>query len=692
MRKKRELSFFICFIIIATQLLGGLSRNIIYAKASDDFTYQNINLGASVIHDPTSTTEKATHWMGSRVYYGKKGTQWRVLDQDGLLFAEDYLEKRLYNEVPTLRTVTWETSTLRSYLNGYSGIAYKDYPEENFINHFFTKSEAEAIKTTHITTQKNKFSGGNPTDDKIFVLAIEEIENKSYGFGSEATRTDREGNVDAPKYNNGAIDWYWLRSPGGKASSYVATVNFQGVVNKATGSSSKNGDYPDGKLVRPAFNLDMSAVLFTTADGVSKKSYGKLGSAESVVKADAAKSDLWKLTMKGTNQSLGVKSESSTEITKREDTVLTITHKSAKSILTDATQISAMLLDKSDQVLYYGSINSDCNATTSKVVIPGNLEEGNYTLRFFAEDVNEDDMTDFASAFSDMPISVKEVPVNKVEGIPNEVQLEKAEEIHLAGQVIPESATYTEVTYTIKDAGDTGAVIEDNKLILSGNGTGSITVIVTVKNGKLNGDDYQEEIVIDVSKKESVENIPSQDISSKEETTPVTEDTSSKEESTPVIENTSSKEESTSVTDDTSSKEESIPNVEDTNNQELIVLAPSVSGKQSELVNFINAEISDKDIDRKTFLNKSKMININQEWKVETSEVVNNPIISTKSNDQEMNRIQPSAMQKEKAVDTSKRKLKKSRHGNITWLLLLLVMTSPYFIRKYKKYHTKIEE
>lgn len=80
-----------------------------------------------------------------------------------------------------------------------------------------------------------------------------------------------------------------------------------------------------------------------------------------------------------------------------------LTHLSAKSVYSDATQLSAMIIDKNNNVLYYGKIN-DVNETTSSINFPTDLEAGTYQIVLFAQCVNGDYQTDYVSAFSSVDI------------------------------------------------------------------------------------------------------------------------------------------------------------------------------------------------------------------------------------------------------------------------------------------------
>lgn len=101
--------------------------------------------------------------------------EWLVLARDGnkaLLISRYWLDAQPYNTDHT--SVTWETCTLRTWLN------------VTFYNKAFSSDEQAAILTTSVDNGKNQgyskwsTSGGNNTEDKVFLLSYAEA-NKYFG-------------------------------------------------------------------------------------------------------------------------------------------------------------------------------------------------------------------------------------------------------------------------------------------------------------------------------------------------------------------------------------------------------------------------------------------------------------------------------------------------------------------------------
>ena len=184
--------------------------------------------------------------VGDIILFG--GYNWIVLEtahDTTLIITEDIIEKRAYNT--EYKDVTWETGTLRAYLNGEFYSRFSDGDKKriamvrnnNSNNEYLTRGGN--IRTT---------PGGNPTDNHIFLLSINEA--KEYFRAKDITAEDT-GYWDTDKikknpswgpscyprsealtaaYAGKAWRW-WLRSPGfvGNHAAYVyddGTVNLYG--------------------------------------------------------------------------------------------------------------------------------------------------------------------------------------------------------------------------------------------------------------------------------------------------------------------------------------------------------------------------------------------------------------------------------------------------------------------------------
>jgi hypothetical protein len=144
-----------------------------------------------------------------------------------LLLTKDIIEQRAYNSEYT--SVTWETCDLRAWLNS------------DFYNKFSDSEKAMIAETTLSNLDNADYgtSGGNNTDDKVFLLSIDEV--RRY-FSSD---DERVANANDYPWN-----WWWLRSSGRNAGE-AAGVGGDGFVG--FGGDDVSIDYGG---VRPAIWVD----------------------------------------------------------------------------------------------------------------------------------------------------------------------------------------------------------------------------------------------------------------------------------------------------------------------------------------------------------------------------------------------------------------------------------------------------
>ncbi len=205
----------------------------------------------------------------------KEPIKWRVLSVDGddaFFLADKSLDCKAYNE--TYEEVTWETSTLRSWLNGYGADCNGDgidYSVDNFINEAFTEEEQLAINTTTVINNDNLemgIDGGNDTEDKIYLLSVEEASNTEYGFCStydDMSTTRLVEDTDRVKYNSGYRCW-WLRSPGWLSSKAYCVWGEYGIIDN---SSYCSDVYHDENSVRPVLHINLSSSVWEEAGTVT---------------------------------------------------------------------------------------------------------------------------------------------------------------------------------------------------------------------------------------------------------------------------------------------------------------------------------------------------------------------------------------------------------------------------------------
>ena len=182
---------------------------------------------------------------------GKEDIEWQVLakeDNKILVISKYALDAQPYNT--EFENVTWETCTLRAWLN------------ETFLDEAFSKAEKSMIQTTEVSADENPYYSndpGNATKDKIFVLSVNEA--NEYFASDEARMCVPTAYAIANGAWTGSYNvdgkstcWWWLRSPG-LHRSLAAHVNFDGGV-----SSLGHSVLDDCDCVRPALWIDLDAL------------------------------------------------------------------------------------------------------------------------------------------------------------------------------------------------------------------------------------------------------------------------------------------------------------------------------------------------------------------------------------------------------------------------------------------------
>lgn len=254
----------------------------------DGERYRRMKKGDASFATENSSSPFYYIWPDSTTYHYFKyePIKWRVLKTNGsqaLLLSDIVLDSQAYLAAEKDNiAVTWETSTLRSWMNGYGASSNqmgKDYSEKNFIGSAFSSSEQSAILETSVVNKdslKHGTEGGNNTLDKVFALSETDVYGNSaelHGFLNNSEILDEARKCTSSDYAKAMgvhsgygtspkrCDW-WLRSPGVRSFS-VGSVNYDGnVENTYVANCFQWG-------VRAALNMDMSSDQWSDAGTVS---------------------------------------------------------------------------------------------------------------------------------------------------------------------------------------------------------------------------------------------------------------------------------------------------------------------------------------------------------------------------------------------------------------------------------------
>ena len=463
MKPKRIIS-----LLLAICLVAGLMPTVAFATESD----KAIMLGTGNIsgYDSTNGYDYIYfgNWTAQDTYTTSGPIKWRVLDDqtntggtglfllsDGLLGTGYYGGVYFDNTSPYSNT--WQGSDAQAWCNTFASSNLDSRELAAILE--TTKSDDAFTSSTYsvpFAASENILNG-----DKVFFLSAEEAENSAYGFAND--------NARIANYGGSACAW-WLRSPYAYLTNCAGAVYGYGNVDYIN----VDGDW----AARPAFNLDLNSVLFTSAAEGGKSANGMESGLTAV---DGYVGSEWKLTLLDSSRNFSVTEKNASG---KPGGTITLNYSEATTGRNE--YISALLTDQQGNVLYYGRI---AQATTEaaadgkiSLAIPGTLADGTYTLNVFSEQYNggaNDDtkLTDYASAFEAVTLTVSS------DTTPPTLS---------GGSATRDSETSAAVKFTSSEAGTYYyAVVESNEaaptIDTTGTGTACGTTEQTISLNNLSG-------------------------------------------------------------------------------------------------------------------------------------------------------------------------------------------------------------
>ena len=331
--------------------------------------------------------------QNDNIYFGKwdeEPIKWRVLDDktntggSGLFLLSDALlgtgwDGDVHFDNSGNDSNAWQSSTAKTWCNNFYGSSFSNGEQGAVLA--TTKSDGAFTKGTggiSFDASENILNG-----DKVFFLSAEEAENSAYGFTDD--------NARIANYGNSPGVW-WLRSP-------YTFPNYAGYAGVVFGGPVYPCVVSSNRAARPAFNLNLNSVLFTSAAVGGKADTAVDKNLTAVTGYTGSE---WKLTLKDSSRSFSVTSNMA--VTAAPGGTVEITYTGAETGGNE--YVSAMLCDSNDNVLYYGNIAQDSAGGTASIAIPADLAPGNYTLKVFSEQCNGDKQTDYASEFKNIDLNV----------------------------------------------------------------------------------------------------------------------------------------------------------------------------------------------------------------------------------------------------------------------------------------------
>ena len=364
--KKRILSILLLCCMVLTLLPTA-------AFAAD--TGKAIQLGTDALSKNVNTASAPTVYFGQD--HENNPAAWRVIGYNG-------------NGVASAQG----DMTLLAAGNMSSVLQFADFGTNNRYASSYLKTAIDAL-AEKLTTEENTavkkrtLTSGSYNGENTDCVAGEQVDNAVFWplSTAEAFAVNQDLRIVDPEHPSWASSYWWLRSPG-YSDHDAATVNGDGSVVYSGNAISS------WWCVRPAFNLNSSSVLFTSA-AVGGKPDGGLTPISKYTGNE------WKLTLKDSNRNFAV-----TETTVSGDPGDTVTLHYTGATAGINEYISVILADNSG-AQYYGRVaQPTAENGTVEIKIPSGLAPGSYTLKVFSEQCNDDKKTDYASDFVDIDLTV----------------------------------------------------------------------------------------------------------------------------------------------------------------------------------------------------------------------------------------------------------------------------------------------
>ena len=315
------------------------------------------------------------------VYFGQDHENnpgaWRVIDYDGNSAA---------GTAGNMTLLAANNMGLSKFgaSNAYADSALKEAIDA--LADKLTAKETDAV-------EKRTLASGNYDEENTDGVAGPAVSNAVFWplSSKEANAVNNDLRVVDPEHPGWASSYWWLRSPDEDYST--AFVAGRGEVRYYGGySTSKEFG------VRPAFNINLNAVLFTSAAVGGKPEGGLTPISE-------YSGNEWKLTLLDSSRNFAVTEKA---VNGAPDDTVTLHYTGATTGINE--YISAIIVDNSGTQYYSRVAQPTAESGTVEIKIPSDIAPGSYTLKVFSEQYNGDYNTDYTSNFTDIALTVENQP------------------------------------------------------------------------------------------------------------------------------------------------------------------------------------------------------------------------------------------------------------------------------------------
>ena len=371
--KKRILSILLVFCIMMSLMPISAFAEEVGAEGS-----ASVQLGTTALNKNVNTATAPTVYFGQN--HDNNPAAWRVIGYDGS------------GVTSAQGDITLLAAGAMGVIPFVDIILYNDYAPSNLK----TAIDALAAKLTteeNAAVKKRALTSGSYNGENTDCVAGGQVDNAVFWPLStkEAIAVNNDLRALDPAHPNWVTSSWWLRSPGSK-TFYVAIVSSDGSVQYSGISIRKQNNH---LTVRPAFNLNLNSVLFTSA-AVGGKPNGGLTAVPEY------SGNEWKLTLLDSRRNFAVTEKT---VSAAPDDTITLNYSGAT---TGANEYISAIIADNNGAQYYGRVaQPTAESGTVEIKIPSDIAPGNYTLKVFSEQYNGDYKTDYASNFTDIALTVE---------------------------------------------------------------------------------------------------------------------------------------------------------------------------------------------------------------------------------------------------------------------------------------------
>ena len=374
--KKRILS-----ILLTLCMLFCLVPTGVFAEGETATGSAAIQLGADALNKTVNTATAPTVYFGQN--HENNPAAWRVIGYDGSGVTSSQgditlLAAGAMGVIPFVDTILNNEYAPSNLKTAIDALAAKLTTEEN-----------AAVKKRALTS--GSYDGEN-TD----CVAGGQVDNAVFWplSTAEAFAVNNDLRALEPAHPNWVTTAWWLRSPGSN-KYHLAVVTSDGSVQY---SGHTILIFNNHRTVRPAFKLNMNSVLFASAAVGGKPDGGLTPIPE-------YSGNEWKLTLLDSRRNFAVTEKT---VSAAPDDTVTLNYKGAT---TGKNEYISVILADNNGAQYYGRVaQPTAESGTVEIKIPSDIAPGDYTMKVFSEQYNDDCKTDLASAFADVTLTVESQP------------------------------------------------------------------------------------------------------------------------------------------------------------------------------------------------------------------------------------------------------------------------------------------